>query len=44
MVDYETFYQYLKETSEDYLTRNPHNKDEVEACLKEIKRRFNVAQ
>lgn len=42
IVDYETFYNYLKEVSENYVSRNPHNAEEVKACLKEIRHKFNI--
>ncbi|KPC72488.1 hypothetical protein ADL26_14100 [Thermoactinomyces vulgaris] len=44
IVDYETFYQYLKEASDNYLARNPHDKDKVKACLQEIKHKFDISQ
>ncbi|MCC3378521.1 ribonuclease toxin immunity protein CdiI [Paenibacillus farraposensis] len=42
IVDYETFFKYLIEASEDYLTRNPNDKDQVEACLEIIKHKFMI--
>ncbi|MBR2564853.1 MAG: hypothetical protein IKE29_09535 [Paenibacillus sp.] len=43
ILDYSSFYQYLKEASIDYLKRNPNVKDEVESRLVEIKQKFSVA-
>ncbi|MDT8979320.1 ribonuclease toxin immunity protein CdiI [Paenibacillus sp. chi10] len=42
VLDYPTFYYYLKEASTDYLIRHPNAKDEVEARLEEIKQKVNV--
>lgn len=42
VLDYSTFYQYLREASIDFLKRNPDVKDEVEDRLIEIKQKFNV--
>jgi hypothetical protein len=43
IVDYEAFYQYLKEVNQDYLTQYSGEKSEVEACLEVIKHKFNIA-
>ncbi|GGA17747.1 hypothetical protein GCM10008018_72350 [Paenibacillus marchantiophytorum] len=42
IVDYETFFKYLIEASEGYLTRNPNDKYQVEACLEIIKHKFMI--
>ncbi|CAI6053311.1 hypothetical protein PAECIP112173_01481 [Paenibacillus sp. JJ-100] len=42
IVDYETFFKYLIEASEDYLTRNPNDTVQVEACLDVIKNKFMI--
>ncbi|MEK5098913.1 ribonuclease toxin immunity protein CdiI [Bacillus sp. FSL W8-0848] len=43
IVDYETFFKYLTEASENYLTRNPNDKDHVESCLTLIKQHFKIS-
>lgn len=42
ILDYETFFKYLKEACVEYLERNPENKKEVEGYLIEIKKRFDI--
>ena len=42
IVDYDTFFKYLIEASEDYLTRNPNDTVQVEACLDVIKNKFMI--
>lgn len=42
ILDYETFFKYLKEACVEYLECNPENKKEVEGYLIEIKKRFDI--
>ena len=43
VLDYPTFYYYLKEASTEYLIRHPNAKDEIEARLEQIKQKFNIS-
>lgn len=42
VLNYPTFYVYLKEASEAYLLRHSDDKDLVESRLHEIKRKFEI--
>jgi len=42
VLDYPTFYVYLKEVSEAYLLRHSDDKDLVKSRLHEIKRKFGI--
>lgn len=44
ILNYETFYRYLKEASIEYLERNSNNKEEVENLLKNIRERYNIIE
>ena len=44
VLDYETFYHYLVEDSEDYLEKYPNNRVRVEEILGEIRKRFNIKE
>ena len=43
IIDYKTFFDYLKLICEDYLKRFPNNSDEVNQCLVKIGERFNIS-
>lgn len=43
VLEYPTFYNYLKDACTDYLIRHPNVKDEVKARLDEIKQKFNIS-
>ncbi|GAA0388012.1 ribonuclease toxin immunity protein CdiI [Paenibacillus motobuensis] len=42
VLDYPSFYAYLKEASEAYLSRHSDNRDIVESKLHEIKHRYKI--
>ncbi|MEN1988867.1 ribonuclease toxin immunity protein CdiI [Paenibacillus hubeiensis] len=42
VLDYPTFYVYLKEASEAYLSRHSNDKDAIESWLHQIKQRFKI--
>ncbi|KON88007.1 hypothetical protein AF332_15045 [Sporosarcina globispora] len=44
ILDYPTFYSYLKEDCVSYLKDYPQDKSEVEEQLKRIKKRFNIQE
>ncbi|MFI8709562.1 ribonuclease toxin immunity protein CdiI [Bacillus sp. NPDC077411] len=42
VVDNETFYRFLKETSLNYLTRHPEHENEVRNCIEKIKKNLSI--
>lgn len=44
ILDYKTFYQYLKEESSVYLHQNMDKKEEIEELLLKVRERFNILE
>ncbi len=44
ILDYSTFFRYLKEDCARYLEKYPQDKSEVEAHLERIKERFSIQE
>jgi hypothetical protein len=44
ILDYQTFYRYLKEDCASYLENHPQDKSAVEEQLKRIRERFNIQE
>ncbi|MFP7470771.1 ribonuclease toxin immunity protein CdiI [Niallia taxi] len=42
ILDYQTFYQYLKDDCEDYLQQRPEDREKVQEYLQKIKGKFNI--
>jgi hypothetical protein len=42
VVDYETFYQYLKMACETYISRHPEDKNKINELLKKCKARWGI--
>ncbi|MDQ0271898.1 ribonuclease toxin immunity protein CdiI [Cytobacillus purgationiresistens] len=44
ILDYPTFFQYLRDDCETYLKANPQDETEVRTVLETIKQRFNIIE